>query len=90
MSRRLFSLAGLFSLACLAINWMAAIPDRLVSWTLDVLAYVFRPEPFALDRLFGSPALVPAGPPGRSIDPALANLQRHEAGLARLGTVRHR
>lgn len=74
-------------LSC-ALLWVIALPARAISWVLDSFPFLADPRPLA--DLFGRPTLALAGPSDHSIDSALANDQRHEAGLARLGAVRHR
>lgn len=77
--------------AALAISWAVALPARAVEaagrFILNLTdGSIVR---FIAD-LFRSPALAAAGgAPMVDIDPALATEQRHEAGLSRLGTVRH-
>ena len=46
-------------------------------------------SPMELRQLFGLPQLSTEGF-GGYIDPAMLNEQRHEAGMPRLGSVRHR
>lgn len=70
---------------------IAAIPARAIAFAIDwVERALFAVDPRAIvDAIRGSegPALALAG--GPSIEPSLATSQRHEAGLARLGSVRH-
>ena len=90
MARSRFSV--LVSLACLAVSYVVAIPARAVAFVYDLVgSFVLATNPRAvadLLRIVDAPALAFAG--DVPIDAALANDQRHEAGLARLGTVRHR
>lgn len=83
---------GLFALASLCLAAIAALPGRALGFVRDVFdTVVLATNPTAVADLFRSndSGTVFAGPAGSSIDPALANDQRHEAGLSRLGSVRH-
>lgn len=82
------------ALVCLAISALAfvvALPERardLFVGFIDWLAPVVDVRPFVDFLRTGEPTLAYAGQ--TPIDPALAHDQKHEAGLARLGAVRHR
>lgn len=77
------------ALVVAAVGFIAAIPMAAIAFVRDVFVGLTDARPFR--DLFETPALALAGhDPGGSIAPALAQHQRHEAGLARLGAVRHR
>lgn len=76
------------ALCVAAVSFIAAIPARAIAFVRDLFVGLVDPRPFR--ALFETPQLALDGPAGRSISPALANDQKHEAGLARLGAVRHR
>jgi len=68
-----------------ALAWLITVPDRIFATVLAAW-----PKLAAMPRLVASgPTFAFDGPADASIDPALAHDQRHEAGLARLGAVRH-
>jgi hypothetical protein len=86
-----------FSLICSAILtalivWPARALDRARDFAVDLFGrFPVLVDTRAITDLFRlrGPALAYDGPPDLAIDPALANDQKHESGLARLGTVRH-
>jgi hypothetical protein len=79
--------AGLLGLFTLAVGMIVAFPSRVVAFARDSFALLFDPRP-AFDR-FETPALALDAPVPPSIASSLFNRNRHEAGLARLGSVRH-
>lgn len=85
---RFFHISLISAVLASAVLWVFEFPVRAISWVLERLPFLADPCPLA--DLFGRPTLALVGPPDCSIAPALAHEQRHEAGLARLGTVRHR
>lgn len=78
-------------LATLAISWAGALPARAIEASGRFLISIFDGSIVAsISDLFRSPALAAGSPFGDiPIDPHLAHSQRHEAGIARLGTTRH-
>lgn len=70
-----------------AIAWVIILPARAVDWALARLPILFDPRP--LRDLVEGPDLLLHSPAGPEISPALYQRNRHEAGLARLGAVRH-
>lgn len=76
------------ALVVAAASFIAAIPARAIAFVRDLFVGLTDARPFR--DLFETPALALDGPAGRSISPWLAHDQKHEAGLARLGAVRHR
>jgi len=77
------------ALVVAAASFIAALPARAIAFVRDLFVGLTDPRPFR--DLFETPALALDGPgDSRSISPWLAHDQKHEAGLARLGTVRHR
>ena len=82
-------ITALCAVLCVAaVGYIAAIPIRAIAFVRDLFVGLTDVRPFR--DLFEVPQLVLDGPAGRSISPALAHDQKHEAGLARLGAVRHR
>lgn len=82
----------LFAFAFAAISFLVALPGRAVAFAVDLIdTFVLATDPARVADFLRarSPALAFAGPSDTTIDAALANDQRHEAGLSRLGTVRH-
>lgn len=82
-------LRGLIIAACLAIAApMAAFAERAVAFVDRLFAF---DAVAAVRRLVGVPALAVEGFGGfrDQVEPSLLHRQRHEAGLARLGAVRH-
>lgn len=79
------------AIVALAVSWMAALPTRAFDAVgrFVLLLPDFRVINFLADLTRG-PALALDGPAGQPIDSASWHRNRHEAGLARLGTVRHR
>lgn len=84
-----FSLVGLL---VAAIHFLIALPARALTFAVDLFdSVILAADPRAIADLFrldDTPAYALDGP-GRYVDPALLTDQKHEAGLARLGTVRH-
>lgn len=76
------------ALCVAATSFIAAIPRHAIAFVRDLFVGLTDARPFR--ELFETPPLVLVGPAGRSVSPALAHDQKHEAGLARLGAVRHR
>lgn len=82
--------ARCFAVIALALSWAYTLPAR----TFDAVgrfilsAPDFRVIAFINDLFNTRPAAV-AGAGTAPIDAALYTRNRHEAGLARLGTVRH-
>ena len=79
----------ILAVVVLAMSWAATLPARAIDAvgrfilelpTGDVMRHIAD--------LFRGPQLVVGGPAGE-IDSALYQHNRHEAGLARLGAVRH-
>lgn len=76
------------ALCVAAVSFLAAIPAAVIGFVRDLFVGLTDARPFR--DLFETPQLALVGPAGRSISPWLAHDQKHEAGLARLGAVRHR
>lgn len=87
-SHRLFT----FTFVAAALAFVATLPAR----TWDAVGRFIMSWPSGdlvrrLSDLFrGPPALALVGPGGEPIGASHYHRNRHEAGLARLGTVRHR
>lgn len=93
MASQRFRFPALISLCLAAISWVAILPQRAISLAVDFIdAFVLTTDPRAVSDLLagGHQPFAYAGPSGDQVSAALAHEQRHEAGLARLGAVRHR
>lgn len=76
----------LISLATCAILWAVSLPVRAIEFVASLVPLLTDPRPLGD---FGQPALALNSPAPRDIDPSLYHENRHEAGLARLASVRH-
>lgn len=67
-----------------------ALPARAIATAVDLFSDAFAfVDSSVLRSLFDEPTLALEGPRLGPIEPSLLQRQRHEAGLARLGSVRH-
>jgi len=82
---RIVSIAA--TLVVAATSFLAALPARTVAFVRDLFVGLVDARPFR--DLFEAPRLALDGPAGHPIDAALYQRNRHEAGLAKLGAVRH-
>lgn len=84
-----FSLIACLTIACMAI---AATARSAVAFARDFIKTILLAvDPRAVADLFRSDdQMAFNGPASTPIGSTLARDQRHEAGLARLGAVRHR
>lgn len=85
-----FRFYPLISLALAVCSALVALPGRAIAFAYALVDRMFATDPRPMLAGFGTDAAIAPSGSWRSIDPALANDQRHEAGLARLGAVRHR
>lgn len=86
MSRSRFSI--IVSLCMAAVSWALILPARAGRIACDFFASIWTdPRPFL--TLNDGPALAFQLPGGDQISPSLYQRNRHEAGIARLGSVRH-
>lgn len=77
-----------FALTCIAV--LASVPGRIISFARDVFdTLVLIVDPTAVRNLFDQPSIAFDAAGGDQVSAALAHSQRHEAGLSRLGAVRH-
>lgn len=75
---------------CFAVSFVATLPERIID---AAGRFIFNFTDGVIVRhirdLLRGPALAYDGPSDSAIEPSLMHRQRHEAGLSRLGTVRH-
>lgn len=81
---RLSRFAILINLAAVAVTWLVTLPARAISYVVGFLPTLAEPV-----RLVDEPAFALDSPAPRDIEPSLYHRNRHEAGLRRLGAVRH-
>jgi hypothetical protein len=82
---RVFIVAAALCVA--AASYIAAIPVAAIGFIRGLFVGLVDARPFR--ELFETPSIVLVGPSGSQIDRSLWHRNRHEAGLARLGAVRH-
>jgi hypothetical protein len=87
MSNR-YRFHALIGLTACALSYAIALPARAFAFVLEIFAPIFDARPFQF--LFAGVMPVLAAADGTPIEAALFQRNRHEAGLARLGAVRHR